>query len=100
MHYIKEIKYLNRIADYFQSQGYEVESPSIRHRDLLDVWGYNGKRKCFTEIYVTIYECNNGINGIWTCDDESVEVFLNCNDNLIGESGLISILGTLKPCKN
>ena len=38
-HYKTEMKYLNAVADLITSWGYEVEEPTTKNRDLLDVWG-------------------------------------------------------------
>jgi hypothetical protein len=83
MHYKKRLKYLNAVADHLISLGYQVNEPTHDH-DLLDVWGTIKGRKCYIEIYVTMYECDSGINGIWHYDDnEGTEMFLS-NEPLYG----------------
>lgn len=102
LHYKQEMKYLNVVADYLVSLGYHVEEPDPKHRDLLDVWGtYKGKR-CFQEIYVTIYKTDHGIHGIWhQGDHDGVEMYLD-DDPLYGldtRECLEQILDGLKPFK-
>lgn len=108
LHYKQEMKYLNAVAEYLVSLGYHVEAPDTKHRDLLDVWGtYKGKR-CYCEIYVTIYasepEGNHmgGISGIWSQgDNEPEELFLS-NDETAGldtRFAPMHILDGLKPFK-
>lgn len=102
LHYKQEIKYLNAVADYLIELGYQVETPNSKHRDLLDVWGiFNGKQ-CFQEIYVTMWPCNNGINGVWNQGEhEGIELYLD-NDPIYGldtREHLPHILNGLKPFK-
>lgn len=77
IHWKQEMKYLNALAEYIQSLGYEVEEPSTKHRDILDVWGKIGSKKCFVELYITIYKTDHGIIGYITNGDESEEAYLD-----------------------
>ena len=78
LHYKQEMQYLNAVAEYIQSLGYEVKKPSTNNRDLLDVWGMFKGKKCFVEIYVTIHRVNNGIMGYWMQgENESEECYLD-----------------------
>lgn len=105
LHYKQEMKYLNAVADYLISLGYQVEQPDSKNRDLLDVWGTVNGKKCFLEIYVTIYtvpEWNGSINGIWhQGEHEGVEMFLSSDPNygLDTRNYLEQILDGLKPFK-
>lgn len=100
LHYMQEMKYLRAVADHLIAMGYEVEEPSTKHRDLLDVWGtFKGKR-CFIEIYVTIHPCHGGIHGIWhQGEHEGVEIFLHPEFGLQTSDYIGSILDGLKPFK-
>jgi hypothetical protein len=98
LHYKKEMQYLNAVADYLTSLGYEVEKPTTEHRDLLDVWGICDGRKCFIEIYVTIHECNAGLVGYWMQgDNEPEEAFLHSEHGLDTRFLPLCILDNLKP---
>lgn len=88
-HYKTEMKYLNAVADFITGHGYNVDAPTTKSRDLLDVWGMVGKKKCFLEIYVSgIYApkpsgnfMGGGISGVWSVgddeDDGCIEVYMD-----------------------
>lgn len=98
LHYTQEMKYLRAVADYLIEQGYEVEEPKTKHRDLLDVWGVFKGKKCFQEIYCTIYPQRDGIHGVWyQGDNESVEMFMNADGVLQHMDCFSCILDGLKP---
>lgn len=102
LHYKQEMKYLNAVADHLIELGYQVIEPDTKYRDLLDVWGtYKGK-KCFVEIYVTMWPMDHGINGIWhQGEHEGIELYLD-NDPIYGldvREHLPHILDDLKPFK-
>ena len=98
MHYKTEMKYLNAVAEYLTEMGYDVEAPSSKHRDLLDVWGTLNGRKCFQEIYVTMWPCDGGVNGVWHQGEHDVEVFLN-EFNELDTNGMTVVLDGLKPLR-
>lgn len=102
LHYKQEMKYLNKVAKYLASLGYHVEAPNTQHRDLLDVWGTFNGRRCYQEIYVKIYACGSGINGIWYQGENAAEeVFLSNDPNYGLDTRFfpLCILGGLKPFK-
>jgi len=102
IHYKTEMKYLNAVADYIISMGYDVEQPTTKHRDLLDVWGIHKGKKCYIEIYVTIHKLDNGIIGYWMQgDNENEEAFLSENSTYGLDTRFLPlhILDNLKPLR-
>ncbi len=100
LHWKQEMKYLNAVANYLTSLGYKVNEPDSKNRDFLDVWGSLKGRKCFEEIYVTMYKCGNGINGIWhQGNHDGIEVYLDPHPlyGLDTRNDLTIILDGLKP---
>lgn len=98
-----KLAYLNEVAKYIESLGYEVETPAEEH-DLLDVWGKFRGRKCFVEIYLHAFSImDNGLYGIWgQGDNEDEELFLS-NDPIYGLDTRffpLHILDGLKPLIN
>lgn len=102
LHYKQEMKYLNAVAEYLTELGYEVIEPNPKHRDLLDVYGTFNGRRCFVEIYVTMWACDHGINGVWNQGEhDGIEMYMD-NDPLYGldtREHLPHILDGLKPMK-
>ncbi len=84
LHWKQRLKYLNAVAEHLISLGYHVEQPK-HDDDFLDVWGTIKGSRCYYEIYVTMYPCGDGINGIWDFSemDEGTEMYLS-NDPLYG----------------
>lgn len=87
-HWKTEMKYLNAVADLLQRHGYEVKKPTTKHRDLLDVWGFEptkGKRRrrCFLEIYCPhIEKMGGGIYGVWSDpepNEDAIEVWMDAD---------------------
>lgn len=100
LHYKQEMKYLNAVADYLTELGYAVEEPDSKHRNLLDVWGKIQGRKCFQEIYVQMWACGNGINGVWyQGDHEPIEIYLDPEYGLDDRNDITIILEDLVPLK-
>jgi hypothetical protein len=100
LHYKKEMKYLKAVANYFNENGYHAEEPNTKHRDLLDVWGFVNKRRCFEELYVFIYEHRGYLIGCWRgIDEESVELVMDYDGNLIRPWEISNLLGGLKPLR-
>lgn len=102
LHWTQEMKYLNAVADHLVELGYHVLEPDTEHRDLLDVWGTLNGRRCYVEIYVTMYPCHNGINGIWhQGEHDGVELYMDNHplDGLDTRNGIETILDDLKPFK-
>lgn len=100
LHYKKEMKYLKAVANYFNENGYEAEEPKTRHRDILDVWGLEGKRKCFEELYVFIYEHRGYLIGHWHCNDhDGIELVMDHDGDLIRPWEIGCLLDGLKPLK-
>ena len=101
LHYTQEMRYLRAVADYLISCGYDVEEPSTKHRNLLDVWGTVKGKRVFQEIYCTIYPCDNGINGVWdNGDNDCIEIFLDSDGDLQSTECLTVTLEGLKPLRN
>jgi hypothetical protein len=85
LHWKQEMQYLNGVADLLIAMGYHVEEPDTKYREWLDVWGTVDGRKCYQEIYVTMYPIVDGgvnknitgVGGIWhQGENEPVEVHL------------------------
>lgn len=85
LHWKQEMKYLNAVADLLTNMGYQVVEPDPKYRDLLDVWGMIGGRRCYMEIYVSMWRIENGgsqsnitgVGGIWSQGEhDPVEVHL------------------------
>lgn len=99
---IQKQKYMDAVAEYIISLGYEVETADPEH-DLLDVWGkYKGKR-CYIEIYLHAFQVmDNGLYGIWgQGDNEDEELFLSSYPTCGLDTRFfpLSILDGLKPIK-
>lgn len=97
-----KMKYLNAVAKYLESLGYEVEKPTLKH-DLIDVWGRCNDRKCFVEIYLYGFSVmKNGLYGVWgQGDNEDEELFMS-NDPVYGLDTRFApmlILDDLKPMR-
>src|SRR4051812_32029871 len=108
LHYTQEMKYLRAVADHLIELGYHVEAPDVQNRNLLDVWGTHKGKRCYIEIYATIFPIRSesgwlrGIHGIWhQGEHDGIELYLDL-DPLYGldtRECLSIILDNLKPFK-
>lgn len=102
LHWTQEMKYLNAVADHLIELGYHVEKPNSEYREWLDVWGTYKGRRCYIEIYVNMYKCPHGINGIWhQGEHDGVEMYMDDHPlyGLDTRNGIETILDDLKPFK-
>lgn len=103
-----KLKHLNAIADALTAAGYEVEQPKADN-DFLDVWGYEDvegskrRRKCFEEIYCSVFDVHGLSVSYWTTNQtydaqaESIEVE-ETHNGLRGVDDLIASL-SVQPLK-